>query len=253
MLAQFVEVYPASALSLITEAEVDDKIAQIKSHACLISILMAELFERKAWLTKGYPDWETFVKVAFDRSGSWSRKMIGALEVVRNIHLPPTETLAVKHAEQLARLPAEAQEMAYDLALDYVTAADEKLTTKTLSASVEVVQEMLTTGGSVSLDGESIPADIPTAYRVTAMQAAMAEHINEARKKAWEDISRHKAKTLLVVHGTVLQAGQGRALIEVTWEQADQLARIKASGNFDITLIVKEKVDAVEPITAASA
>ena len=249
MAERFVDVYPeTSTSSLITEAEVDDKVAQIKSHACLISVLMAELFERKAWLSKGYSDWETFVKATFDRSGSWSRKMIGALEVVRNIGLPSTETLAVKHAEQLAKLPAEAQEMAYDLALDYVTAADEKLTTKTLAASVGVVQEMLTTGGAVSVEGDSFPADLPIEHRVTAMQTALMERLNEARQKAYEDMNRHKAKTLLVAHGAVLQAGQGRVLVEVTWEQAEQLARIKADGNFAITLIVKEKADAVEQI-----
>jgi hypothetical protein len=258
-MSQVIDMYPAangdlvSVSSLITEAEVDDKIAQIKSHACLISVLMAELFERKAWLTKGYPDWESFVKFTFDRSGSWSRKMIGELEVVRNIRLPPGETLAVKHAEQLAKLPAHAQEMAYDLALNYVGIADEKLTTKTLSASVEVVKEMLTADGAISLNGESIPVDMPTEHRVTALQTSLVEHINEAKKKAWEDIARHSAKTLLVAHGAMLQAGQGRVLVEVSWDQAEQFAAIRAGGNFDITLIVKEKANAVEPVAEASA
>lgn len=254
MVEQTIDVYPIddSAVVLITAAEVDDKVAQIKSHALFISTLMAELFERRAWLAVGLPDWESFVKDRFDRSGSWSRKMITALTVVRNIALSPGETLPVKHAEQLAKLPAEAQAMGYELALDYVQNTGERLTTTVIEHAVSVIEEVIETGGAIAFDGESVPVEAPLNLRTEAARVALMERVLEAKRKRLDDLHRHSTKALLIAHGAIVQAGRGRVLVELDWNQSEEFAKLQKS-EVEVTLIVKAKFHDTQPFTTATA
>jgi len=159
--------------------------------------LLWELYTREGWLVLGHASWRACVTAEFGQSQAYLYRQLAAAEVEQNISPDsPIGELKEGQLRPLSALPPVYQRLAWQnaqQAADLIEPGSAP-TASVIQASVEAVQEIIFTGGYVSIGGDSVAADRPLGDEHAGLLAATVDAIRERQLRSAQhraDGSRH--------------------------------------------------------------